>query len=544
MSLVVDDHDSKTRRQSVQSLGVALASPFFRRTTILLFAVGCLIIVLQRSPLGWDESVYAARAKDLVASEFTWGFRSGVYWSDVRAPGLPMMQSVAFQVFGVSDLVARSVVVAFATGFLVLVGRTLDLWFDRRVGSTAVLLIATSPGFIATSTLSFADVPAVFLGLVAVYSLAWCYVNDREDWLFLVPVFIGIATAVRFGAVLLVLAPLVLIAFGIGIRLVRLRNWRRLLSYLLAGSLTGGIVVVLLWTRVLTTAKSPIVATRSLHVDSGYTSWNWWDDLLTILRPGPVDYGFGGAFWGWSYALTFGALALMAVVRLIVGRHLVLLTVCGVVSVVPVLLYAVTVNQFVTTYLAPIFAMWAAMVAIGLWPRCLLSDSREEVPDELAPRWLAVFGVPTKSTAVKLALAVFTLVLFVLSARSVSRMHDRLWGFEQVRAASIISDDLLGEDCRLSTARTPQVSWYSDCYVSGLPGGAALFAGGSDQADLDAIGAAAGAEPGELVGLLLLDGLRGQPAIDDIWHRRVVDSSVLLSVPSGRRVAVVALEVP
>ena len=530
-------------------LGLWLDRPATRRVMIGMFGAVCLWVLTNGSPLGWDEGVYAARGEEFLDhSDFSWGFRSGTYWSDVRAPGLPALLSVPFWVFGVSGFVARAVVVVFAIVFLVHLGKTLDLFFPRRVGTTAVALSAICPGFIATSTLAFADIPAVFFGTLAVYTLAKCHVEDDTRRLFLLPIFLAIATTIRFGAVLLVAAPLAWLGLLTFIRLVERRDWRTLTSYAVAAVASVGAVALLLGTRLLTTSDSPLNATRALHDATANPDGNWLDDLTTILRPGPVDYGFDGAFWGWSFATVFGALALMAIARLLVGRRFVLLACCGVVAAAPVLLYAVTVNQFVTTYLAPIFSIGAAMVAVGLWavnePAVLATSDVTDVGPATVWPWLSKFGLHDRFAAVALFGGLAVALLLGSSARGVHRMHDRLWGFEQVRAASVIADDLLGEGCRVATSRVPQVAFYSECFTAHVVSGQALFDGSEDDAELARLGQQLNAAAGSTVALLLLEGVSGEPSIDDVWDHRVEDQSVILRSPGGRRVGVIALELP
>ena len=94
--------------------------------------VASALILANRSPLAWDEVVYAARGKDLVDSSYTWAFYSGSYWSDVRAPGLPVLLVFPFQLFGSTDVVARAVVVIFSLAAMFVIAKILDL-FLRRV---------------------------------------------------------------------------------------------------------------------------------------------------------------------------------------------------------------------------------------------------------------------------------------------------------------------------------------------------------------------------------------------------------------------------
>lgn len=551
-------------------LGGHLDRPLVRQAVLAVFGIASTLILANRSPLGWDEAVYAARGKDLVDSSYSWAFNSGTYWSDVRAPGLPMLLAFPFQLFGSTDVVARAVVVVFSLAAMYVMARILDLFFTPRVGTFAVVLIALCPGYLATSTLAFADMPAIFFGMVGVYLLARWFVDADSRALFLIPLAFGAATTTRFGAMFLVAGPLLVVGVAIIIASVRTRDWQRLITLGLITLASMAVVAFLLASRILTKTLSPLDATKAIRESNNNPRSQWIDDLSTILQPGPVDYGFNGAFWGWSFAITFGVLAVAAVLRLLVRRQFLLIFICGVVSVAPIVLYAVSVNQFVTTYLAPIYAMGAAMVAIGLWnerpahvgaPAAAVADDDLDADPDLdpdddpdldgpapgrfeLPRWLQRTGIDDAGRVVgALALLAF-MVIGAATYRGVDRMHDRLWGFEQVRAGAMVADDLFGPNCGIATSRVPQVSFYSECFTGRVPLGQSWFDGVDDEAELLQLAAQVRALDGTTVGVLLLEGASGEPLIDDVWANRIEEKSAIFSSAAGRRVGVIAVEVP
>ena len=523
-----------------------------RPLILALFFLAGIVCLSQGSPLGWDESVYAARAKDLVDSDFTWGFRSGSYWSDVRAPGLPVLMSLPFKVFGASDFVARLVVLCAAVGVLVLIGRILDLFWERRVGSAAILMIALCPGFLATSTVAFADMPAMMAGLSGVYVLARYWTTSNPRWLVPLPILLGVTSTIRFGGLFLVVGPLCVLGVMLLVRQLRTRDWHALRSFALAVVASGVIVTVMLATRFLTTHRSPLEATSALTKSNDNASFRWLDDLHAVLEPGPVDYGFNGAFWGWSYAIPFILIAVVAISRLVIRQSFWLLALCGFVTLVPLVLYSYSVNQFVTTYLAPIFASGAAMVAVGLFADSRGQHSVDEAdsdvsePDKVGVgiAFLDRFGLGDRriwcSTIVVGSIALVGLA----STQGVVRMHERLFRFDQVRVAAVAADDVLGQGCKVVTSRVPQASWYSECQTGFVRNDLVLGDKINDDEDLAKIGRVVGAGPGQVVGLLLLDGVSGEPSIDDIWRGRVEERSLLLTATNGRRVGLIALLVP
>ena len=128
--------------------------------------------------------------------------------------------------------------------------------------------------------------------------------------------------------------------------------------------------------------------------------------------------------------------------------------------------------------------------------------------------------------------------------RGVDRMHDRLWGFEQVRAGSMVADDLFGQNCGIATSRVPQVAFYSECFTGRVPLGQSWFDGVDDEVELLQLASQGRALEGMTVGVLLLEGVSGEPLIDVVWEHRIEEKSAILSSVGGRRVGVIVLEVP
>ncbi|MEY2958984.1 MAG: Dolichyl-phosphate-mannose-protein mannosyltransferase, partial [Actinomycetota bacterium] len=277
-------------------LGRILDDVVVRRVAIGLFTVFLVVLAAHGGPLGWDESVYSALGRDLAATNFDWDVRAGAYWSDVRAPGLPAFQAVFFEVFGASDFVARLPGIIASTALLWVIARTLDLFAARRVGTTAVVMIGLCPGFVATSTLAFADHLAALFVALAVFVAAGALQARSGARLWPVPLLLGLATTTRFGAVLIAAAPLMAIGGAVVIDAVRRRSALLLRSFVVTGLASGVVVLGLLQSTLLTRVSTPAAATRSI-VDAGArpTSQGF-RDLVTIMSPGPVDYGFGGAF--------------------------------------------------------------------------------------------------------------------------------------------------------------------------------------------------------------------------------------------------------
>lgn len=485
--------------------------------------------------------MYAARGKDLARTNFDWDTITSAYWSDLRAPGFPGFLAVAFELFGESDLIARLVVVGFSVGLLWMIATTLDLVAPRRVGTTAIVIAALCPGFLATSTLAFADHPAAFFAVAGVYFLLDAHIHGAGLGLALVPIALGVATTVRFGATMLVGAALLIVAGAIVLRALRERDPRVLLPYVGAGAVTGAVVLFLLRTTFLTRNASPLEATDAQVNNVNNSSTHWLRDLETILTPGAVDYGFNGAFWGSSYALVFVIMVVAITTKLLMRGQVLWLLMFATVSLTPVVMYGLSVRQYVTTYLSPQFAIGAAMLAWAIWlPAPNRPDDERTEPAVTQP----FAGMVRPGLAL---LALGTAFVSWRSFEGVEAMHERLSGFEQVRLASIAADDMLGSDCRLFTTRVPQVAWYSDCNASGFSG--------SFQPDGESVGGMPWDEfvqvqasrvdrsEGAVIGFLLLEGASGQPRIDDLLDLADPNNRVVLRSSSGRRVALLQVHV-
>lgn len=523
-------------------VGLLLDESRVRRTVLAVFGFAALLTLRVQSPLGWDESVYASRAKDLERTNFDWDVVSSPYWSDLRAPGFPAFAGFAFEIFGTSDFIVRAVIVGFSVGLLAMIARTLDLIAPPRVGTTAALIAALCPGFFATSTLAFGDNAAAFFAVVAVWALLRAHVSGSTGGLVVAPAAIAVATSIRFGAVMLVVAPLGLVALAVSITAIRRRSYRDFFSFLAAGLISVAVVAYLLTSTFLTRLASPLDASAQQRIVNDSASGRWLSDLRTILSPGPVDYGFNGAFWGWSFFSVFILTLLVVVTKALIDRRIGLLFVATTIGFVQVGLYAWFVNQYVTTYLAPQFAIGAAALAMVIWGPPLRSLV---APDYDSACISAETGARPGARSRAGALVLVAAVVFVgwRTFEGAEAMHRRLTGFEQVRVASTIADDVLGQNCRIFTTRVPQVSWYSVCNATGFSG--------SFQPDGEAVGdglswddyvaVQAGrvdSSGGAGLGFLLLEGVRSQPPIDEVLKAAEGDAVVLMA-PTGRRVALV-----
>jgi 4-amino-4-deoxy-L-arabinose transferase-like glycosyltransferase len=202
-----------------------------KRRLLIVVGVACAAFVaislpalLIRSPLGHDESVYALRASNLLDG---WTFRSGDYWRDYRAPGLPVMLSFVGRVTGVHVSVFRFVVVALGAATIAAtfaVGKMLRGW---TVGVGAALAMMLTSGFLLASTTLLADVPGAAFAMIAIAA----YVHDvRQGRLHtsfvIVPIACFASTLSRFGTPFMLGAGLIATAVVDAPEIVARRNVR------------------------------------------------------------------------------------------------------------------------------------------------------------------------------------------------------------------------------------------------------------------------------------------------------------------------------
>lgn len=522
----------------LQRLGQLLDQRSVRWGVLGALSVGLVLLISRGGPLAWDEAVYSSLGKDLAATNFDWAVRSQGYWSDVRAPGLPVVQAWFFEVFGVSDFVARLPIVMASVALLAVIARILDLFTPQRVGTSAIIVVGLCPGFVATASLAFADHAATLVVATAVLVAASAFRRRSGSGLWAVPVLLALATTVRFGAVLVGVAPLVVIGAAVVVDAVRRRSIDVLRPFTIAGVSSVVVVLGLLNTTLLTRRSSPAAATRAI-VDAGSRPVaQGFSDLWEIMRPGPVDYGFGGAFWGWSYFVVFGSLCLVVAARLLVARRFSVIVFVLFVGSTPFILYAFSVRQFVTTYASPLFAAAAAAVAWGAWAigpelENERSDDTSRVPTNEVATW---------TNAVSVVLPTLVAVLVAISTfRGVTAMHDRLDGWEGVVDLSRAANGAIGPDCRILTARVPQAAWYSECRVAGFASPLPADASSVDEyLDLEFERFGVDRTDGRL-GFVLLDGLAKQPTIDDLWTHADPERSMVVRDRNGRRAALLVI---
>jgi 4-amino-4-deoxy-L-arabinose transferase-like glycosyltransferase len=384
---------------------------------VVSFLILALILIKQGVPLGHDEAVYSARARELLH-----GDPASSWWRPYRAPGLPALLTMAWIGNGTEPYLR--LVVALTGGLLIVA-----TWYMGRImigRSTALFAafgLAMTPVILTSSTQVWPDVPGAAFGMLALAVYARALLTERFGWwaVLAVPALTAAATTIRYGA------PIPLAVGLIGLTLWGGRQARRHVRRIAATAAgVAATVVVLLMTPVLTGSQTPFAADRALTstipLTQGFTDfWHLHDFLLA----GPVVIGFLGIAAGMGRASTSRTQSARILWPLGIGAAT-FATLAASIHGEP-------------RYLAPVYPwFWlAAGAGIALVARSL-------------PRTLMMGS----------ALAVF-LVVFALGVPLSNGQNQFNEGFTVIKEAASSLDT--GQPCGVFTSYTPQVEWYSGC---------------------------------------------------------------------------------
>ena len=407
------------------------------------FGIVALWLLKAGGPFGHDESVYALRARDFHA-----GTDPGLYWLDIRAPGLPWLGRFAW-LASATPPVLRFIVAGFGALLVAetwLAGRYL---FGRIAGLVAAAGIATTPVILQSSTQFWPDVPGAALGLGVLAVFLFSTGSERVSWwVVTVAPLAAAATYVRYGA------P---IAIGAGLLVLVLWRWRsswlRSPPMLVAGAATALVVgAILLVPRFTGGNKAPLDAIGGRPKD-------WFQGFVDYVRQaGDIVGNPAGVL------LVVGlVVAIVLALRGGLDRSTVIAT--GAVAVVTLIPIAVLL-QGELRYLSPVWPWVWVLAGAGLVPLI------EAAPKALAP---AVAG----------AVAAALLIGAADAGGAVNEFNKD--EFTQLKQAALeIKDHAGGRECGVVTGFLPQVEWYTECTARGFPGAAAELPGPSLRGD-DAI---------------------------------------------------------
>ncbi len=448
-------HETEAPAGDERNLGGSFDRDTGSRGSLLVMGAVCVVFVaicvpalLVRSPLGHDEAVYALRGRNLLDG---WTFRSGDYWRDYRAPGLPIMLSFVGRVAGVSVTLFRVVVVLLGAVTLAstfFAGRMLQSW---TVGLGAAVLMMSTTGFVLSSTTLLADVPGASFTMIAVAA----YVHDVRSGrlrmsLVIVPVACFASTLSRFGAPFMLGAGLVATAVVYAPDIIERRDVRLVVQSGVLAMMVGVVVAVVVLTDTFTLdGRSPATANSELVSGNGFTFSTGIVDLWEVINPWS-----SGVFSLWTawvavlFAVGIGAALISVAFDRSRARIVVFGLIAGLLSTFAIV---ATVGLVVPNYLALTLPFWALASATG-WDAVLRAVAQVRTP-----------GV--RDGLLTLAGAALVLLL-VSTAQQVKDDHEGyVEAYANIRQASVFTGDRIGDDCQLIARYTPQVGFYSGCEI-------------------------------------------------------------------------------
>jgi 4-amino-4-deoxy-L-arabinose transferase-like glycosyltransferase len=248
-----------------------LASKF----TFIGYSIGPTIYLILAALSGlnpgtydWDELVYLARSKDLSQGFF---YQSGDYWGDYRAPGLPVLLTLAARLLGYDE--NRLVLLPIFLGFvsILLVGYIVKELAGRTASIVAMATLPLLPFYVLTNSGFYADTAGTTFSLLTV--AAAMYFAKQEKYrvvtFTLVLVFLGaLSTYMRYGAVFTIV-PLLIGVFFTQYLQINSHDRMSLFKKWTTFSLSIGIGTLLIYLNPYITllGDSPAEANSALTVD-------------------------------------------------------------------------------------------------------------------------------------------------------------------------------------------------------------------------------------------------------------------------------------
>jgi 4-amino-4-deoxy-L-arabinose transferase-like glycosyltransferase len=377
---------------------------------------------------GYDDASYAAMAKDIVKTGDWINIRSNGYPALEHPPLLHWMQAVFFQVFGVSDTVAKLPSALCGLGVVLLAYWLGQRLLGREHGVVAMLVMAGSVYFIKYAARAMTDAPITFFFLCAI--CAWIRIEESPRWYLAAGAFTGLALLTR-GLMGLALPAI----FGADLLITRRRP--RLLYAAAA----------------LTLAVAPLAAWYA-HQISEYGSFffmvhaAWLDrEVYGALSPawrrytGAVEYAWmlAKSYWPWLPAMIAGFLVVIRGgnrrLSILIAWTAVVFGLCAV------------ARSRVLRYMLPAYPAFAILASIGF----LTWFSREQM-----------------RRALRITVPVLALIAAVIAVFPPRRLHAG-----EVRPVAIAATAATRPDQRVAFYdagqprfdETNQMLWYGDRYL-------------------------------------------------------------------------------
>ena len=399
--------------------------------SLALFMFISLLVISQGSPLGHDEAVYAARAREILNGE-----PLSSWWAANRAPGLPLLLNLAW-IGNVTETHLRLVVTVCGALLLVatwLLGR---LMIGPRAAMVAAYGIAVSPVVLMSASQVWPDVPGAAVGMAALCVYAYGLVSSRFRWstVALVIALAGVATVIRYGA------PIPMVIGLVGLTLWKWPAERERKVRVVTAALGIGVVMaIILMTPLLTGASSPVETISSRDPAQN-----------------PIFGGFGD-YWGLREQVFAGS------------------TVVGLAAAAIGILGVATSQTLRRDFLFPFAVLVCTFVALAT----VVHGEVRYLSPTIPWLWLCAGAalvwrfshMPKPATLAMAVCAVVALAVFA-PEQADSEMEVNQGFINMKKAALTLRSD---SQCAALTSLlyTPVVEWYSGCETAAINRGANL----------------------------------------------------------------------
>jgi len=419
---LTDSNISRPPARSWLAIGAGFA--------ITLYVVLSIVLILQLSPIAWDEATYALRARHLVE-----GITPAFYWEPYRAPGLPFVLQLAW-ITSATEPYLRLITATFGIPLLL---STMFIGY-RMLGLKAAIIatigVTLTPGILLAATQVWPDVPGAAIGFTAI--ALYVYALDRpvaSAWMLGVPLITFAATMLRFGA------P---IPIAIGLLGITLWRWQVALSSR----------ILVLATALLTALAGYLV----LYVPT-VTGWAQFGEAVDPMSAMTSLTSRNDLPWYKAF-IDYPQLA----AKYFSGTTSLLLAVGLVVAVV----YAVRRSERSRDVWIALGIGIATYVALGL---ALEYGEVRYLSPAIPWMWIAAaYGLekliraPDKTLTIAIAV-VLTLFVSVDSFRHANERNisNTIYSSAAKAAGTLINDATVDNECGVVARYITEIGWYSHC---------------------------------------------------------------------------------
>lgn len=419
---MIDTNNTTASPRNWLALGAAFA--------ITVYFLLIIVLILQLSPIAWDEATYALRARHFVE-----GIEPAFYWEPYRAPGLPFVLQLAW-ITSATEPYLRLITALFGIPLLLATMFIGNRMFGVKAAVVATIGVAMTPGILLAASQIWPDVPGAAIGLSAI--ALYVYALDRRvasAWMLGVPLLAFVATMLRFGA------P---IPIAVGLLGITLWRWRIALNskplVLATALLTGLAGYLILYIPSVTAWAQFGDPVRPASALASLTSGNDlpWYKAFTDYPQLAAKYFSGTA----SLALAIGLVIAMvyAVRRSERSREVWVALGIGIATYVAL---GLAIEFGEVRYLSPVIPWIWIVAGFGL---------------------AKVIRMPDRTHAIAFAV-ILTLFVSVDSFRHANERNisNTAYSSGAKTAGTLINDQTADNECGVVALYITEIGWYSHC---------------------------------------------------------------------------------